>query len=150
MHEIFINLKRFDVPKELGGLCLTDDPQAWIEDIIEQTVKLGLGKLEDVNVAYTIPDALVLPAVARLKSFPAEETKNLSIGNQSVFRQDVVPGGNFGAFTSNTPAAAARNCGCSWSIIGHSEERKDKFEMLTRFEPEVVTDAALMLKVAFW
>ncbi|MEX0321605.1 MAG: triose-phosphate isomerase [Puniceicoccaceae bacterium] len=146
MHEIFINLKRFDVPKELGGLCLTDDPQAWIEDIIDQTVNLGLGKLEDVSVAYTIPDALVLPAIAKLKSFPAEETKNLSVGNQSVFRQDVTPGGNFGAFTSNTPAAAARNCGCGWSIIGHSEERKDKFEMLARFERGVASDASLMAK----
>ena len=65
MHEIFINLKRFDVPKEMGGLCLTADPQAWIEDIIDQTVKLGLGKLDDVSVAYTLPDALVLPAMAR-------------------------------------------------------------------------------------
>ncbi len=146
MHEIFINLKRFDVPKELGGLCLTDDPQAWIEDIVEQTVKLGLGKLDDVSVTYTIPDALVLPAIAKLNAFPAEEIRNLAIGNQSVFRDDVTPGGNFGAFTSNTPAAAARNMGCSWSIIGHSEERKDKFEMLARFEPGVATDPALMAR----
>lgn len=146
MHEIFINLKRFDVPKEMGGLCLTADPQAWIEDIIDQTVQLGLGKLDNVSVTYTIPDALVLLAMARLKSFAAGETRNLAIGNQGVFRQDVAPGGNFGAFTSNTPAAAARNCGCTWSIIGHSEERKDKFEMLARFEPAVATDAALMSK----
>lgn len=144
MHEIFINLKRFDVPKEMGGLCLTNDPQAWIEDIIDQTVTLGLGKLDGVRVAYVIPDALVLPAMAKMKSFPAEETVNLEIGNQSVFRQDIAPGGNFGAFTSNTPAAAAANMGCTWSIIGHSEERKDKFEMLARFEPAVATDAAKM------
>ncbi|MBT8042796.1 MAG: triose-phosphate isomerase [Pontiella sp.] len=146
MHEIFINLKRFDVPKKMGGLCLTDDAQAWIEDIIEQTVKLGLGKLDDVNVAYTIPDALVLPAIKKLNSFPKEERFNLSVGNQSVFRQDIAPGGNFGAFTSNTPAAAAANMGCTWSIIGHSEERKDKFEMLCRFEPAAATDSAQMAK----
>ena len=144
MHEIFINLKRFEGPKEMGGLCLTDDPQAWIEDIVDQTVKLGLGKLDDVHVTYVIPDALVLPAIARMKTLPAEETRNLAVGNQSVFREDVVPGGNFGAFTSNTPAAAARNTGCTWSIIGHSEERKDKFEMLARFEPAVATDATLL------
>lgn len=147
MHEIFINLKRFDVPKEMGGLCLTSDPQAWIEDIVEQTVKLGLGKLDDVNVGYTIPDALVLPAIKKLNSFPEEERFNLSIGNQSVFRQDIAPGGNFGAFTSNTPAAAASNMGCTWSIIGHSEERKDKFEMLCRYEPEAATDLDKMAKV---
>ena len=146
MHEIFINLKRFDVPRAMGGLCLTDDSQSWIEDIIEQTVRLGLGRIDDVNVAYTIPDALLLPAIRKLNSFPKEERFNLSIGNQSVFRQDVAPGGNFGAFTSNTPAAAAANMGCAWSIIGHSEERKDKFEMLARFEPGVISDAALMEK----
>ncbi|MEI7850937.1 MAG: triose-phosphate isomerase family protein [Kiritimatiellales bacterium] len=146
MREIFVNLKRFDVPKAMGGLCLTENPQVWIEEIIEKTVNLGLGKLDGVNVTYTIPDSLVLPAIAKLKSFPAEKTKNLAIGNQSVFRQDIAPGGNFGAFTSNTPAAAAKNMGCSWSLIGHSEERKDKFEMLARFEPRVTTDSSLMGK----
>ncbi len=140
MLEIFINLKRFDVPKVMGGLCLNEDSQAWIEEIIEKTITLGLGKLDDVRVAYTIPDALLLPAIAKMKSFPAEETKNLEIGNQSVYRGDVATGGNFGAFTSNTPAAAAANMGCTWSIIGHSEERKDKYEMLARFDPAVATD----------
>ena len=146
MREIFVNLKRFDVPKAMGGICLTENPQVWIEEIIEKTVNLGLGKLDGVSLTYTIPDSLVLPAIAKLNSFPAEKTKNLAIGNQSVFRQDIAPGGNFGAFTSNTPAAAAKNMGCSWSLIGHSEERKDKFEMLARFEPGVATDAALMGK----
>jgi len=146
MPDIFVNLKRFDVPKEMGGLCLTDDPQSWIEDIMEQTVTLGLGRQADVHLTYLLPDMLLLPAVSKMKSFPAKETVNLAIGNQSVFREDVEPGGNFGAFTSNTPAAAVKNIGCTWSIIGHSEERKDKVEILARFEPGVETDAGLMAR----
>ncbi len=144
MREIFVNLKRFDVPRAMGGLCLTGDPAAWIGDIVEQTVRLGLGSLAGVRVTYLLPDALVPAALARMRSFPAGATRHLAIGNQGVFREDVTPGGNFGAFTSNTPAAAAANLGCTWSLVGHSEERLDKFDMLARFEPGVATDARLM------
>ncbi len=135
MNEIFVNLKRFDVPKSLGGICPMDDPKEWIEWVIAESVKYKLGQLNDMELVYMLPEALIIPAVEKLKSFSAEETKTLHIGSQGVFRQNVEAGVNFGAFTTNLPAAAAANMGCTGSIIGHSEERKDKQQIIGQFEP---------------
>ena len=30
MRQIFVNLKRFEVPKSQGGLCPVEDPITWI------------------------------------------------------------------------------------------------------------------------
>ena len=51
------------------------------------------------------------------------EDSPVQIGCQGVFRQDVQPGGNFGAFTTNRPAAAMKAAGCETVLIGHCEER---------------------------
>lgn len=55
-------------------------------------------------------------------------------GCAGVFREDVEPGGNFGAFTTNKPAAALKAIGCSWVVVGHSEERKDKLSFLKMYD----------------
>ena len=52
-----------------------------------------------------------------------EEGSRLEIGSQGVSGTDLSPGGNFGALTTSLPAAAAAAAGCSWTIIGHCEER---------------------------
>ena len=134
MIEIFINLKRFDVPKSLGGICPVENPKQWIENITDQSVKLGIGNLEDINVTYLLPEALIIPAIEKLSTYPEKQTSSINIGCQGVYRENVKPGGNFGAFTTNLPAAAAKNMGCTWSIIGHSEERKDKLSIIERYE----------------
>ncbi|MDD4570122.1 MAG: triose-phosphate isomerase [Tepidanaerobacteraceae bacterium] len=134
MQEIFINLKRFDVPKILGGLCPVENPKYWIEKIIDESVELGIGSLESINVTYLLPEALIIPAIERLSAYPEKQTSNISIGCQGVYRENIKPGGNFGAFTTNLPAAAAKNMGCTWSMIGHSEERKDKLSIIERYE----------------
>jgi triosephosphate isomerase len=144
MHEIFINLKRFDVPKDMGGICLQSDPQKWIEDIITDTVKFGLGKLEDVNITYILPEGLILSANNKLKEFKSSETENINIGIQGVFRDDVSPGGNFGAFSTNRPASAMKNLGCTWTMNGHSEERLDKFMMLCLFNSNIQSDPKIL------
>jgi triosephosphate isomerase len=146
MRYIFVNLKRFDVPKKWGGICPVDDPQAWIESVMEQSVALGLGQLAGIRLVYLLPEALLLPARRVLAQFPANQTAGIQVGAQSVFRDDVQPGGNFGAFTSNLPPTAARNLGCAWSMIGHSEERRDKLGLLQKFEPAIAADAALNLR----
>ncbi len=146
MREIFVNLKRFDVPKSLGGICPLDNPKEWIEWVVDESVKHGLGKLEDIRLTYLLPEALLIPAMEKLASYTAEETSNLHIGCQGVFRENVMPGGNFGAFTTNLPAAAAKNMGCSWSIIAHSEERKDKLGIIGAFEPAYNEDETLRKK----
>lgn len=134
MTEIFVNLKRFDVPKSLGGICALDNPKHWIEKIIDESVELGIGSLENVNITYLLPEALIIPAIEKLSCYPEEQTFSISIGCQGVYRENVKPGGNFGAFTTNLPAAAAKNLGCTWTIIGHSEERKDKLGIIERYE----------------
>lgn len=146
MHEIFINLKRFDVPKDMGGICLQSNPQKWIEDIIADTVKFGLGKLEDVNITYILAEGLILSAITKLNEFESSDTENINIGIQGVFRDDVSPGGNFGAFSANRPAAAMKNLGCSWTMNGHSEERLDKFTMLSLFDSNVQSDPKVLKK----
>jgi len=144
MTYIFVNLKRFDVPISLGGICPLNDPQQWIESVIDDSVQFGLGQLEGTMVTYLLSEALLISAMNRLKSHAAEITRTITIGSQGVFREDVVKGGNFGAFTTNLPAAAVKNLGSTWAIIGHSEERKDKFDLFERFEPSVASDARLM------
>lgn len=134
MTEIFINLKRFDVPKSLGGICPIENPKTWIENIMDESVKIGIGGLEGINVNYLLPEALIIPAIERLSVYPGKQTSNINIGCQGVYRENVKPGGNFGAFTTNLPAATARNMGCTWSIIGHSEERKDKLGIIEKYE----------------
>jgi triosephosphate isomerase len=97
MKEIFINLKRFDVPRALGGVCDIENSKVWIEEIIEKSVALGLGKLKDMMVVYMLPEAYVLLANEKLAAYPIEERKTLAIGVQGVYRNDVEKGVNFGA-----------------------------------------------------
>ena len=98
--------------------------------------ELGLAKLTDLRFSFFVPEALIPAAVEASRG-------EFAIGSQGVFRENVVPGANFGAFTTNLPAAAAANLGCSWSIIGHSEERRDKLGIIAAYQKEVLEDPAL-------
>ncbi|MGE5615168.1 MAG: triose-phosphate isomerase family protein [Bacillota bacterium] len=131
MKYIFINLKRFDVPYELGGICPTPDPVAWIADIMRQSADIT-----NVELVYFLPEALILPAIAH-------KPANVAIGAQGVYREDIRPNGNFGAFTSQFPATAAKNYGCTWAMIGHSEERKDKDDTCLNKELACASEAGL-------
>ncbi len=136
MQHIFVNLKRFDVARPLGGLCDSDSPEGWMEWVIEESVGYGLGGLEAVKLTFLVPEALVGPAVRKLATYPAQITRGIEIGCQGVYRENIKPGGNFGAFTTNRPAAAAKALGSKWAIIGHSEERKDKLGIIEEFVKE--------------
>lgn len=138
MKQIFVNLKRFEIPKSLGGICQKDDPKEWIEWIIGECVRLGIGKYEAVEVCFLLQENLLITARERLAQYSEKDTKGIKIGCQGIFRENVAKGGNFGAFTTNRPAAAVRNMGCEWSIIGHSEERKDKFGIIAHYDPAVL------------
>lgn len=143
MNQIFVNLKRFEVPRSKGGLCPQDDPVAWIEAVVAETVELGLGQNEKLQLTYLLPEGLVAAAVRRLQVYPENRRANLAIGVQGVHWYDIQPGKNFGAFTTSLPAAAAVNLGSQWAIIGHSEERRAKLQVIQAFEPRVETDADL-------
>jgi len=143
MKDIYVNLKRFDVPKALGGLCPLEDPLEWIQGVVRESVELGMGAHPDLQLVYLLPEGLVAAAVQEKVAFPDAQTRRLQIGCQGVHWEDVKPGGNFGAFTTALPAAAARTLGCDWAIIGHSEERRFKWQNLEVFEPNINSDAAL-------
>src|SRR5699024_10348723 len=63
----------------------------------------------------------------------------LTVGCQSVYRDDVAAGHNFGAFTANRTAKAMKALGCGSVLIGHCEERNDKAGILAEAG---VTDTA--------
>lgn len=126
MKHIYLNLKRFDVPVSMGGVNRISDIKDWGGYIVRNTQEvLKSYDPEKVEFAMYFPEAhLLSAAAARTKDSPVQ------IGCQSVFREDVAPGGNFGAFTTNRPAAAMKAAGVVSTIIGHCEERNDKAGVL--------------------
>ncbi len=142
MVEFFVNLKRFDIPRALGGICPYDNPVQWIRSVAEELVALGVGQTDDYSLVFLLPESLVVPFSEALRNTPETETRALSYGVQGVFREDVAKSGNFGAFTSNLPASAAVALGSSWAMVGHSEERLDKSQTLSRLVERLAGSAA--------
>ena len=66
----------------------------------------------------------------------------ISIGCQGVHWDDIVKGGNFGAFTTSRPAAAMAALGCSAVIIGHCEERRSLAAVLAEGGVEAAASAS--------
>ncbi len=126
MKHIFLNLKRFDVPVEFGGVNRIAPMSDWGKTIVEGTQD-GLAQYDanEVEFAMYLPEAHLLSAVGAKK-----ESSALKIGSQSVYRMDTAVGGNFGAFTSNRSASAVCAMGCESVLIGHCEERNDKMGVL--------------------
>lgn len=133
MKFIFVNLKRFDIPREIGGICETDNPVLWVKKIMKESAGIKGTKL-----IYLLPEALIIPAVEN-------KPDNIEIGSQSVYREDIKKGGNFGAFTSQFPATAAVYYGCTWTMIGHSEERKDKNSLILNKQIKCAENAGLKI-----
>jgi len=137
MKRIFVNLKRFDVPESFGGICPMDNADKWIEWVIDESVNSDLGVLNGIEVIYILPEALLITAKNKLDEYDASKTKGIFLASQGVFRDDVKKGGNFGAFSCNLPSSAAKNIGCEWTMVGHSEERRDKIQIMSRVSEDV-------------
>ena len=137
MKYIFVNLKRFDVPSESGGVNRLASSDKWADTIVSNAGK-GLEKYSRDKVSFTFffPEAHVMQAVAAKGSFP------LSIGCQAVHWDDIAKGGNFGAFTGSRPAAAMAALGCTAVIIGHCEERRALAAVLAEGGVDSDTSAA--------
>ncbi len=121
MKHIYLNLKRFDVPAESGGVNRLAPVQDWGSFIVEQTQE-GLKKYDrgEAEFVQFLPEAHLLRAAAA-----KEENSPVRLGCQGVYRENTSLGGNFGAFTTNRPASAARARGCEAVLTGHCEERND-------------------------
>lgn len=127
MKHIYLNLKRFDIPVEYGGVNRIFPVQEWGGGIVKATQDaLKKYSPDEVEFVQYFPEAHVMSAA---------EAKNgnspVKIGCQGVYRMDSAVGGNFGAFTTNRPAAAAKALGVESVIIGHCEERNDKNGILS-------------------
>ena len=135
MKHLYLNLKRFDVPAEYGGVNRIAPLKDWGGYIVSHTQE-GLKHYDPSQVEFVqyFPEAHILGAVgARCENSPVQ------VGCQGVYRMNTAVGGNFGAFTTNRPASAARAMGCTSTIIGHCEERNDKAGILAEAG---VTDTA--------
>ena len=119
MKHLYLNLKRFDVPVEFGGVNRVAPVADWGAFIVSST-QGALAKYDpsEVEFAQFFPEAHLLGAVGAKK--PGSPVK---VGCQGVHRADTAVGGNFGAFTTLRPASAAVALGCESVIIGHCEER---------------------------
>lgn len=142
MKGIYVNLKRFDVPRIYGGICPSSDPAAWIRTIMDQSVAFGLGRRQDLELVYLLPESLLLVAMAALDRHDEAARGRISIGCQGVHLNDVQGGGNFGAFTTFRPAAAMAAIGCRWAIVGHSEERRGLLDLMVRYDSSILGSPA--------
>ena len=127
MKHIYLNLKRFDIPGEFGGVNSLADIREYGAAVVS-AVQNSLSEYDRNAVDFTVymPEAHILSAIgARTENSP------LQIGAQSVDRGDTAVGGNFGAFTSRRPASAVKALGCEAVMIGHCEERNEKRQLLT-------------------
>lgn len=124
---IHLNLKRFDISDQFGGVNHDADFSQWGSKILSEVQpRLATFKQKyDVDFAAYLPEAHLIPArQALVKDGP------LSLGCQSIYREDVSPGGNFGAFTTNRTATSMKQLGITHTIIGHYEERLDKMGVM--------------------
>ncbi|MEY8351906.1 triose-phosphate isomerase family protein [Lachnospiraceae bacterium 54-53] len=126
MKHIFLNLKRFDIPRTDGGVNSIAQVREWGGYIVASTQEaLKRYREDDVEFVMYFPEAHLIPALNALS-----EDSPVLVGCQGVYREDTSVGGNFGAFTTNRTANAAKAMGCTSAMIGHCEERKDKAGVL--------------------
>ncbi len=133
MKYIFLNLKRFDIQRGYGGVNSVAPPRQWGAYIVSSIRERLCGK-KGITGRYVFPvffpEAHLIPAASVLPNTPAADECPVELGCQSVYHCDTSPGGNFGAFTSLRTASSAKQLGCTWTIIGHSEERRSKAEYM--------------------
>lgn len=122
MKHIYLNLKRFDVPVELGGVNRLAPVRDWGAAVVRGTQE-ALRAYDPAQVEFVqyLPEAHLIGAVSALT-----EGSPVQLGSQGVYRMNTAVGGNFGAFTTNRPASAVKALGCTSTLIGHCEERNDK------------------------
>ncbi|MFA5528909.1 MAG: triose-phosphate isomerase family protein, partial [Peptostreptococcales bacterium] len=114
----------------LGGVNRIAPIQTWAK-FIKDSIENGLSKENNLYSNLSFP---VFFPEAHLISVASEKKENLpnsiEIGCQSVHAHDIEKDVNFGAMTTSLPASAAKELGCSWTIIGHSEERAKMLSLL--------------------
>ena len=124
MKHIFLNLKRFDITPELGGVNRLAEPARWGETVASSIRGVAEKYTDVAEFAAFLPEAHLVGACSGAEGSP------LGIGCQGVHVADTAPGGNFGAFTTLRTGNSVAQLGCGWALIGHCEERADKLGIL--------------------
>lgn len=127
MKYVFANLKRFDIPRMYDGLNSIAPAAIWGGYMAGKISELLQDLKDHVEVAVFFPEA-------QLESALQARGENCSwhLGCQGVYRMDTEKNGNFGAFTTNKTAKSMKALGCTYTIIGHCEERMDKNGILEK------------------
>lgn len=125
MKYIYLNLKRFDIPIEFGGVNRIAAPRSWGKYIVDNTRNKLTEYEGNASFVMYFPEAHIPGALSVL-----EQDDSMEIGCQGVYREDTSAGGNFGAFTTQRTANSMMALGCGSTIIGHCEERRDKAGIL--------------------
>lgn len=136
---LYLNLKRFDVLREFGGVNSDTDLKNWSGNIIRKVLE----PLKEIKEKSDAEFVMYLPELHLFNALEATDD-TLSVGCQGIFYENVSKGGNFGAFTTHRVAAAMKQIGIKDVIIGHFEERKDKNNLLYMAGKE---DKALVNKI---
>jgi len=117
MKYIFLNLKRFDISPEKGGVNRLCSIKDWGDFIVKNTQE-KLKQFKDVEFAQFFPEAHLIKACEAKKADGV-----LNVGTQGLHWGDTSVGGPFGAFTTSLTGNAASEIGCTYALIGHCEER---------------------------
>jgi len=111
MKKIYLNLKRFDIPRCFGGVNDLGEKEEYAKKITS-----FIDSLNDFKYTIFFQESNLIPAL--------KVAKNIYIGCQGVHYDDVEIGHNFGAFTTFRTAKSMTSIGVNDVIIGHCEERK--------------------------
>lgn len=117
MKHIYLNLKRFDIVPERGGVNRLAAPDAWGKAIASSIRPVAERYQDTAEFVAFLPEAHLIGACRAAKASP------LGIGSEGVHFADTAIGGNFGAFTTLRTANSVAQLGCTWTLIGHCEER---------------------------
>ena len=128
---LYLNLKRFDVLREFGGVNGDTDIKNWSSNIIKKVLE----PLKKIKAKSDVEFVMYLPELHLFNALEAADD-TLSVGCQGIFYENVSKDGNFGAFTTHRVAAAMKQIGV--------EERKDKNNLLYMAGKE---DKALVNKI---
>ncbi len=112
MKRIYLNLKRFDVLPEFGGINNVGQREEYASNIVKGIEKMNLS----LPITIFFQESNLLPAI--------NNKDKIKIGCQGVHFEDTEKGKNFGAFTTLRTANAMRGIGVEAVLIGHCEERK--------------------------
>ncbi len=125
MKHIYLNLKRFDVTPEHGGVNRLFEPAAWGASIVDALQDGVMPYTDRADFTIYLPEAHIIGALDAHK-----EESSLRIGCQGIHRATTAPGGNFGAFTTLRPASSMMQIGCTDVLVGHCEERNALREVM--------------------